>query len=338
MGSGMLDEFASAWLTKAERSWSGPHAALAARLSQPQAARLTEEQEAQAIGLARRVMCDHAAALPLQAAPETIWERWEADGFPAAAALAPYLLARVEEYRWRRIKTGTEPDIPPLFVQAKSPDGAITLLDDSAITQREEGEIDPAELCDAAYLQLRLADGERLDGLGQPLLASSELPAAIRRSLFLDLAAQDLALFPTTPDRAAQLAQAIDGQMTIGPQSPVDAAARAYCQAMEAASLRSEAASAAIARHDWLALIALLAGRFNHSFLRTAGALIASSDQQLIEVAADIGVSAAQVVPLLDSLAALPGRLPCAEPDSAEGNDTVSALTARAVQRGGVQP
>lgn len=320
----MHDDASSFWLTGAEPAWSGHHAALAARLAHPAAARLTEEQEAIALGLAQRLVLGLATALPLAGEPADIWGRWESTGLPGSSVLAPALLARVEEFRWRRnLPLAPAEPAAPLFQhqpRASDPDPAGPLA---------ASEPDVAE---AAYLRLRIADGARTTAIGQPLLLPTELSPAPLRALLLDIAAQDLALVGDGAGRAADMAHAIDALLGATGAGSIDDAARRYCAALHDSGTLAEAATGAVARRDWLAVVALLTARSGGGFSRVAAGLLAARDDQIVSALATIAVETAAAGPLLDALADVPGRpgrhgtaLP-----SDQHCDTMAAVEARA--------
>lgn len=322
----MHDDPALSWLCAAEPLWAGHHSALAARLARPAAARLTEEQEALALGLAQRLVQGLAAALPLASEAKDIWARWETGGMPDSAALAPSLMARAEEYRWRRHQ-------PQAFAVAAAPlfQPRIEIVD--AVIAASEVDAEPSEV-EAAYLHLRVADGRRSNAIGQPLLLHSELPPAALRALMLDIAAQDLALIGDGQGRAADLAHAIDGVLAAHGTDSIDTAAHRYHAALQADQAVGEAAAVALARRDWLAVVALLSAAERAGFSRVAAALLASNDAQIVTALRRIGVDVAAAGPLLDALADVPGR-----PDHgllpATGNigqNTMTAVAARAAQ------
>ncbi len=305
----MHDDPVPDWLTSAQAAWSGHHAALAACLARPGAPRLTEEQEALALGMARRLVLALAVPMPLLTPPDQLWARWESDGIPAAGALAPVLLARVEEYRWRRMLPSPVADVAaPLFAGLR----AETLPIASVGTDAEVAAI-PAvpgdDAAEAAYLALRIADGARRDALGMPLLPPAELRPALRRTLMLDLAAQDLALAGDGDGRAAELAAAIDAHCTGAPPPSIDTAARRYHAVMAERGQLGTAGGAAIARGDWLALVALLAAAQDSGFAATAAALLAASDDAIVAALARLEIDAGAAAPLLDALAEVPARL-----------------------------
>jgi hypothetical protein len=241
------------------------------------------------------------------------------------------LLARVEEYRWRRMVGSPPAAAPvPLFAPAE-PSSAIIRIDE------EEAPDDPGApppiTSEAPYLALRIADSARRDAFGMPLLPPAELPVGLRRALLLDLAAQDLALAGEDGERARQLALAIDAQSAGEAATTIDRAARDYHHVLAAQGLIGAAASAAMARRDWLAVLALLAADHDIGFSAMAAALLAADDAAVLAATARLGVAAADASALLDALAEVPARpvaphLPRAAED--RGADTVTAVAARA--------
>lgn len=305
--------------------WSQHQAALAARLGQPGAVRLTEEQEALGLGITRRLVQMLAAELPLKTPVTSIWAHWESVGLPSAAALAPAIFARVEEYRWRRMMTGPLHDpLPGLFADASG--------------KRRSSAVPPgveparAAVVDAALLALRVADGRRSDAFGLPLLLASELPVAARRALLFDLGAQDLAQANDLNARAPAIAQAVERVMADLADCPADSAARAYVNALETTDLLAAAMADAIARHDWLAVIAVVAVRSGWRIADAAAALVAADELAVLQFFTGLGLEPGAITPLLDSLAEIPGRptnatLPPPVPAS---EDLAQAVAARA--------
>jgi hypothetical protein len=316
----MHDDPAFAWLTGVESLWSGHNAALTARLARPAVPRLTEEQEALALGIAERLVLGLAEHLPLASEGAEIWARWATGGLPASAAVAPVLMARVEEFRWRRM---------PSFVPAH-PGAAIVPAPATALATAP-GEAEPTET-ELAYLAMRIADAARSNALGQPLLPPGELPAATLRALLLDIAAQDLALVGDGGGRAGDMAQAIDAILSAGSSGSIDEAARRYLAGLQAIGIVPEAAKAALDRCDWLAVTALLAAVTGGSFARVAAALLAAKDHQILAAVALLGVKPEHAGPLIDALADVPARLDVHAADILPDgrSDTAAAVTARA--------
>src|SRR3546814_15365997 len=74
---------------------------LADYLSAPAAGRLTEEQRALSLGIARRMVADVAARLDPAIDPAALWNEWLRGGLPSAMRIAGVCFARAEEHRWR---------------------------------------------------------------------------------------------------------------------------------------------------------------------------------------------------------------------------------------------
>lgn len=312
-------------LTSAATRWSGHHAALAARLGQPGAVRLTEEQEAMSLGIARRLVHMIAGQMPLKTDIASIWARWEATGIPSAPLLAPSIFARVEEYRWRRMMTGPLHDpLPGLFADMVGKRRSAAVPEGTAA--------EAAAAVDAALLALRIADGARSDAFGLPLLLPNELPQASLRALLFDTGAQDLAQAGDLDSRATEIAAAVERAQGDHGQSQIDAAARGYTAALEQAELLVMATTDAIARHDWLAVIAVAAAKAQLRFAEAAAALVAADEDVLRQFFVALGLSPAATSPLLDSIAEIPGRPGTALAESAatDSEDIVMAVAARA--------
>ena len=317
-------------LAGAATRWSGHHCALAARLGQPGAVRLTEEQEAMSLGIAGRLVRMIAGQMPLKTDIANIWARWEATGIPSAPLIAPSIFARVEEYRWRRMMTGPLHDpLPGLFADMAGKRRSAALLEGIG----PEG-IAPeaAAAVDAALLALRIADGARSDAFGLPLLLPAELPPASLRALLFDAGAQDLAQAGDLDSRAPEIAAAVESAMTRHQHCAIDAAARAYAAAVEQVGLLAAATSDAMARHDWLAVIAVAAAKAQLRFADAAAALVVADEDVLRQFFVALGLSPAATAPLLDSIAEIPGRPGAALAESAatDSEDMVMAVAARA--------
>ncbi|HWW57720.1 MAG TPA: hypothetical protein VN047_12600, partial [Sphingopyxis sp.] len=74
---------------------------LAGYLAAPVAGRLTEEQRALSLGIARRLVIDVAARLDPAIDSGALWAEWLRRGLPHADRLAAICFARAEEHRWR---------------------------------------------------------------------------------------------------------------------------------------------------------------------------------------------------------------------------------------------
>lgn len=312
-------------LAGAASRWSGHHAALAVRLGQPGAVRLTEEQEAMALGIARRLVRMIAGQMPLKTDIASIWARWEATGIPSAQLLAPSIFARVEEYRWRRMMTGPLHDpLPGLFADMAGKRRSAAVPDGIA---PESG-----AAVDAALLALRIADGARSDAFGLPLLLPAELPSAGLRALLFDTGAQDLAQAGDLDSRAPDIAAAVENVLARHRQCAIDAAARAYTATLEHAGLLVAVTRDAMARHDWLAVIAVAAAKAQLRFADAAAALVAADEDVLRQFFVTLGLASGATAPLLDSIAEIPGRPSASFAESAatDSEDIVMAVAARA--------
>ncbi len=191
----------------------------------PDRLRLTDEQQALAAHMARRLTGDLLNRLGLIAVESEIWDRLRRGGMPFAGALAPHLLARVQEHRWRALADRAVPVAPPA---------------------------PGTPLPDDWLLACAIADAQRHDADQAPLLAPADLPASLRLTLLTDLAAVSLSLVGANADDAKALSAAVE-----------QAAASDFPPAMEAvvaaAPVDPAATAHALADGNWPALIALIA-------------------------------------------------------------------------------
>ena len=288
--------------------WSGHQAALAARLGRPDAVRLTEEQEALALGISGRLITRMATMLPLVGQPAAIWAAWETGGVPSAGILAPVILARLEEYRWRRMVPApiAEPTLA-LFGAGDGERGTIPLPRPAAAELVEHDS--PAQVAvDMAYLALRIADAQRSDPFGMPELLPEELSMPVHRALLLDIAAQDLALAQDPAARAPQVAAAVEAALGATRLSGIDSAALSFARSIDTAEDSTGLLCAAVARHDWLAIVAVLAAKNQIGFSMMAASLVAADEAAIVAACAAINLPRSAVGPLLDALAEVPAR------------------------------
>lgn len=289
--------------------WAGHHAALAARLGRPDAVRLTEEQEALALGIVGRLVTRMAGTLPLATPPGAIWAVWEGAGVPSAALLAPLVLARVEEYRWRRmVRPPVAEPLLALFPGADN-DGDSVPVPTSIPAMPVPDSAEHAAM-DVAYLALRIADAQRSDAFGMPELLPSELPEPVRRALLLDIAAQDLALANDPSARASAVAAAVEAALKNAVTSDIDIAARDYAVSVDATGNAAELLDNAVTRHDWLGVTAYLAAKYEMPFSVTAASLVGQDEAATSALCAAVGMPRRAIGILLDALAEVPAR-PC---------------------------
>ncbi|WP_260583281.1 hypothetical protein [Sphingopyxis sp. PET50] len=212
-------------------------------LAAPAATRLSEEQRALALGVARRLVGDAADRLGGAVDSAALWADWSAHGLPGAAQLAGLCFVRAEEHRWRDQSAEHAGEVAP---HAGEPAGPV----DAAATAAPPD--DPLADVDRAYLALRIADRRRFDALGHPAVAIDDLDLGIFRSLLLDIAAWGLVRSGKDPAQAARLGEAVRGALAgHDPARGIDHAAAAYHVALAHAGAQADAAAAAIARHDW---------------------------------------------------------------------------------------
>ena len=276
-----------------------PSPTLSARLDEladffaaPSAGRLTDEQRALSLGIARRLVTDVAARIDPAIDSAALWADWLHRGVPGATRLVGVCFARAEEHRWRALSAERVVPAPP----TGAVDEASGAASDAPMTARER-----------AYLDLRIADRRRFDAHGQPTLAIADVDEEIFRALLHEVAAWRLAEVSIDTGRAASLGDAVrhavEGQADEGGMT---AAAIAYHEAVGAAL--PETARAAIAAHDWPALIALAAAAQQRRYADMALALLTAETAALPSLLAPLRLDRDALAPLEASLAMLPAR------------------------------
>jgi hypothetical protein len=287
-------------------------------LAAPGATRLSEEQRALALGIARRLVGDAADLLGGMVDSAALWADWGAQGLPGAGQLAGLCFARAEEHRWREqsVQQGIEMAAPVV-------DRATDLAPAPAGDLLSE--------VDRCYLALRIADRRRFDALGHPAVAIDDLDPDLLRSLLLDIAAWTLVRSGKDPAQAARLGEAVRGALAQHDAARgIDDAAKAYHAALAQFGAQSDSAAAAIARHDWPALIALAAAAQKYRYDDMALALITAEPAQLVPLLTPLLRDHAALAPLEGSLATLTNRAVA----SATPDDYAAVLQARAATLG----
>ena len=267
---------------------------LAEYLAAPAAGRLTEEQRALSLGIARRLVVDVAARLDPGIDPGEMWNGWLRGGLPCAVRLAGLCFVRAEEHRWHEQSSHrtSPPSVPDETDSAR--------VDAPAIG-------DPLSDVDRAYLALQIADRRRFDALGNPALAIADLDSEIFRALLLDIAAWRLAEVSRDTGRAARLGEAVRIATERQSDEPgLERAGKAYYEILGAAL--PDAASAAIARHDWPTLISLAAAAHRRTYSDMAITLLTAESAALPSLLAPLRLDHTALAPLEASLAMLPAR------------------------------
>ncbi|WP_188236956.1 hypothetical protein [Sphingopyxis sp. LK2115] len=276
-----------------------PSPTLSARLGEladffaaPTAGRLTDEQRALSLGIARRLVADVAARIDPAIDSAALWADWLLRGIPDAARLVGVCFARAEEHRWRALSA--ERMVPaPLAGAADEASGAAS---DAPMTARER-----------AYLGLRIADRRRLDAYGQPKLAIADVDEDIFRVLLHEVAAWRLAEVSIDTGRAASLGDAVRHAVERqADEGGMTAAAIAYHEAVGTAL--PETARMAIAAHDWPALIALAAAAQRRRYADMALSLLTAETAALPSLLAPLRLDRDALALLEASLAMLPAR------------------------------
>lgn len=290
--AGMVDSFSSLGIDLPSPMLSARLRELADFLAAPTIGRLTEEQRALSLGIARRLVVDVARELDGDIDMAALWSDWLTAGLPTAARLAGACFARAEEHRWRSHSAQqAAPTIP------------------AAPERPAAGGQEIAPEVDRAYLMLQIADRRRVDDGGHPRIALADTDSEL-----LDALLRDIAMWRTTrvgadgapainPDHL--VADFLDRQ---GAVAGMDEAAAAYRDALGGPAAVADAAETAIARHDWAALIALAAAESRRSYADTALSLLSAEPAALPALLAPLRLDRAAIAPLEASLAALPAR------------------------------
>ena len=267
---------------------------LADYLAAPAVGRLTEEQRALALGIARRLVADVAARLDMSIDPDALWREWMRGGLPGAEGLAAICFARAEEHRWRE-QSALRVSPPPIMADA----------DERVAGAASVGA--PMSEIDRAYLALQIADRRRFDARGNPGLAIADLDSAIFRALLLDIAAWRLAEVSQDQARAAELGDAVRVAIDRQADEPGMARAGAAYHDILGPAL-PDVTAAAIARHDWPTLIALGAAALGRTYEDMALALLTAETAALPSLLAPLRLDHTALAPLEASLAMLPAR------------------------------
>ncbi len=309
-----------------------PSPTLSARLRElsdyfaaPTAERLTEEQRALALGIARRLVAGVAVRLDTSIDPAALWQDWIESGIPGAERLAGPCFARGEEHRWR--EQSALRAAPPLVPAPEEVVGG-------AGEGGPLGESAPMTDADRGYLALQIADRRRTDALGNPCIAIADIDVDLFRTLLLDIAAWRLVELGKSEAEAVRLGDAVRSALAVqASEAGIDAAAAAWHRALEADGALAEAAALAIARHDWPALIGLAAAAHRRPYGRMALTLLTAETAALPSLLAPLRIDRTTLAPLEASLSLLPGRT--ISGSAAPDEDYAALLSARA---GGVMP
>ncbi len=294
----MDDSFASPGIDAPSPTLSARLRELADYLGAPTAGRLTEEQRALSLGIARRLVADVAAWLHRDIDADALWRDWLRGGLPGAERLAATCFARGEEHRWRE-QTMLRGAAPSLVAEPEGGPGE----DPAAIADKPLSDIE------RAYLALRIADRRRFDGLGNPCLAIADLDGELFHALLLDVAAWRLVQGGKDDALAAELRDAVRTSFARhGAERGIDGAAQAYHDILAASAALPETAATAIARQDWPTLVALAAAAHRRRYGDMALALLTAEAATLPSLLAPLRIDRAALAPLEASLAMLSGR------------------------------
>lgn len=294
----MADSLSSPGIDPPSPTLSARLRELADYLAAPLAGRLTEEQRALSLGIARRLVGDAAAALDKSIDVPSLWNEWLDGGLPTASRLSPACFARAEEHRWREY-SAIRTLAPVALSESDEEEGA-------AVPAAADG-AESTTAANRAYLALQIADRRRFDRHGHPCITIADIDADPLRALLRDIAAWQT--MRSGPDGMAvspndMVERALDRRML--PES-LDRAAANYHAALTSAEVAQTAATA-IARHDWLALIALAAAGNRRTYSDMALALVSAEPAALPALLAPLRVDRSSLAPIEASLAALPDR------------------------------
>lgn len=310
----MIESFPSSGIDLPSPTLSARLRELGDYLAAPSVGRLTEEQRALALGIARRLIADIAAQLDAGIDVAALWNDWLRDGIPSAQRIAVACFARAEEHRWRG--------------QAVQPASERPTADDIEVAERI-ADPEPSDI-DRAALALQIADRRRFDPPGNPCIALADLDADLRRALLLDVAAWQLARSSGDTIRAAALGEAVRAAIDAEPDGEgIDDAAAAYHAALGARV--GDAAAVAMGRHDWPFLIALAAAETRRSYGAMALALLTTDTASIPALLAPLGLSRRAMAPIEVSLAMLPAR---AVSGATAGAELAARLAASAADDG----
>ncbi|WP_432770083.1 hypothetical protein [Sphingopyxis sp.] len=313
----MADSFLSPGIDPPSPTLSARLRELAAFLAAPGAGRLTEEQRALALGIARRLVADAAVRIDPALDADAMWHNWLTEGLPGADRLAPLCFARAEEHRWRE-QSAQRAAVAPLVAGTDDVAEDPATVADTAMSA-----------IDRAYLTLRIADRRRFDALGNPCLAPADLGGDVWRALLLDVAAWRLVAAARDPALAARLGEAVRAELARHADAAgIDRAAAAYHELLDAAGALPETAATAIARHDWPTLVGLAAAASHRSYGEMALALLTAEAAALPSLLAPLRIERSALAPLEASLAMLADRAVAAGGTAAD--DYAALLQARA--------
>lgn len=296
----MVDSFSSPGIDLPSPTLSARLHELAQYLAAPAMGRLTEEQRALSLGIARRLVADAAARLDTGIDQGALWQDWLRSGLPGADRFALACFARAEEHRWREQAAQRAGSLQMADDESEGADGATELPVAGA----------PLSDVERAFLDLQIADRRRFDALGNPGIAVADLDADLFRALLLDIAAWRLVQTGKTDSLAERLGEAVRAALARqADEAGIDQAARAYHDILAADAARlPEAVTIAIARHDWPTVIALAAAAHRCPYGDMALALLAAEAAALPSLLAPLRVDRTALAPLEASLSMLADR------------------------------
>lgn len=313
---GMAEPSASFGIAQINPALSARLREVADFLAAPAVGRLTDEQRATVLGIARRLIGDIAEQLGTHIDWQSLWENWSRDGIPGAERLALLCFSRAEEHRWRQyslhLANQLQRETPPID-DGRADDG------DASATMPEPADEQGSPL-DLAHLGLLIADRRRMDILGNPRVPIADLDGLLYQSLLLDIAAVALVQSGNDPTMARQLGADIRRLVAQSPDNGgIDTAAAQYFSAIQTAEAGHKVIAGAIRGHDWVSVIAVAAGHHAMRYEAMALRLLSAEVDELRAIFAPLGLDDAELGPLVASIETVPNRHIASEGQSVGG-------------------
>lgn len=274
-------------------------------LGAPAAERLTDEQRATMLGIARRLIGDIAGQLGTHIDSQDLWKNWSQHGIPGADRLALLCFSRAEEHRWRQyslhLANQLQRESTPMSDGGPEEAGALAAMPEPA-----DGQDSPLDL---AHLALLIADRRRMDVFGNPRVPIADLDGLLYQSLLLDIAAVALVQSGNDPAMARQLGADIRQLVAKSPgNGGIDTAAARYFSAIQAVEDSKNSIASAIRRNDWVSVIAVASGCHAMRYEAMALRLLSADIDELRSIFAPLGLDDEDLGPLVASLETVPNR------------------------------
>lgn len=274
-------------------------------LGAPAAGRLTDEQRATVLGIARRLVGDIAEQLGTHIDSHDLWKNWSQHGIPGAERLALLCFSRAEEHRWRQHSL----HLANQLQREASPVAEVEEEGDDALAPTPQPGSEQGSPVDLAHLSLLIADRRRLDVFGNPRVPIADLDGLLYQSLLLDIAAAALVQSGNDPAMARKLGADIRQLVAQSPgKDGIDIAAVQYFSVIEAAEGGKDLIASAIRSNDWVSVIAVAAGFHAMRYEAMALRLLSAQVDELRAIFAPLGLDEEDLGPLVASLETVPNR------------------------------